>query len=99
MDIVANMIYSHTVHGIALVETMMKLLLRGSNRGDLTAFLAIDSSLQCLSLHHLVTPDDEALVASFPGTPTIQLLITCSMQNGGILQVTHDEGQAEKIRH
>ena len=34
MDIVANMIYSHTVHGIALVETMMKLLLRGSNRGE-----------------------------------------------------------------
>ena len=27
-----------------------------------------------------VRVDDEALVASFPGTPTIQLLITCSMQ-------------------
>ena len=29
-----NMIYSHTVHGVALVRTMMKLLLGGSNRGE-----------------------------------------------------------------
>ena len=29
-----NIIYSHTVHGVALVGTMMKLLLGGSNRGE-----------------------------------------------------------------
>ena len=29
-----NIIYSHTVHGVALVRTMMKLLLGGSYRGE-----------------------------------------------------------------